>query len=64
MANIAQIVKWETSSGIARLRLWVDDEAGHHLTVCDLEIPWPRLLVMAIETERVRDLEAQLTLFE
>lgn len=63
MTNIAQIVKTEIAHGSARFRLWVDDEAGHHLAVCELEIPWARLLVLAVEAERVREQEAQRTLF-
>lgn len=64
MTNQAHIMKWETAKGIARFRLWIDDERGEHLAVAELEVTWARLLAMAIECQRVAEREAQLPLWE
>lgn len=63
MTNEAHIVKWQTDGETASLRLWVDDERGQHLCVAELHIPALRMLVMAMEVERVRQEAAQQTLW-
>lgn len=64
MTNKAQIVRTEAGHDSATLRLWVDDERGEHLCVCEVEISLGRLIIMATEIDRVRGDAAQAALFE
>lgn len=45
--NKAEIVRWEADTIGVRLRLWVDDEDGHHVCVAEMGIEDTALIAFA-----------------
>lgn len=49
--NEAKVVRWEADTIGVRLRLWIDDEDGHHVCVAEMGIEeeamiaWARAIV-------------------
>lgn len=61
--NHGTIVRMDADERGATLRLWVDDEAGHHLTVAECRLTALQIghLCVAIEREQERTDQYQLT---
>lgn len=45
--NRGTIVRWEATTGGVDLRLWVDDEDGQHVTVCEIALSEETLISFA-----------------
>lgn len=57
--NRGQVVRMETSAKGAELRIWVDDEAGHHLTVCEVTLSVKHVAALAVGIERDQERSEQ-----
>lgn len=57
--NTATIVRVDADSHGVRMRLWIDDEFGRHVTVCELSLGKKALRAWAGEADQVSNDEAQ-----
>lgn len=59
MTNSSTVVKVEARPEGLRLRLWTDDERGHHLAVSELEVPATILAQWWVQVRAAQDDAAQ-----
>lgn len=57
--NQATIVKVQAEADKIRLRIWVDDERGHHLAVAETTVPATAVALWWCEIRERQDAEAQ-----
>lgn len=57
--NRGQVVKAEGHEKGAVLRVWVDDEEGHHLTVCEVPLSVKLLAAIVVDVERAQQRSEQ-----
>lgn len=57
--NQATIIKVEADARGLRLRIWVDDERGHHLAVAEAEVPATHLAMWWVQVRAAQDADAQ-----
>jgi hypothetical protein len=50
--NTAQIVRTEVSPTGVTMKLWIDDDLGRHVTVCELTLGKKALRAWALEADQ------------
>lgn len=53
--NAGQVVRMDADAFGASIRVWVDDEAGHHLTVCEVRLSLVQVAALAVEIQREQE---------
>ena len=57
--NRGTVVRMDADVAGATLRVWVDDEAGHHLTVAEISLSVVQVASLAVEIERAQQKSEQ-----